>query len=255
MSANLVRAGAARAAQASRAAAQASRAAAQALAQGTDASLRSSQPRLRWMEDEDALNVSDDLPSLRSRLEADALTALGGRWADPRPSRPAHAPTSRSSASSVAARLVQDVYCALEPGTPRYLASALAAETTPGQCRLVLSAEPPYRVISASADYLCATGMREDEVEGRPALAVLLSGQVAGAPGASARWEGVDGLLESLHMHCRGCAEVACRGAGGRRPFPAKVTVSPLMDHSGEVSAMLCVVRPLGDEAEVEEEA
>lgn len=96
MSANLARVGAAAAGRLARA--QASRAAAQALPQ-IETSLSGGHSRLRWMDDDGP--PSDEPPSLRSRLEADAVTAMGGHWAAPRPVRA----SQRASASSVAARL------------------------------------------------------------------------------------------------------------------------------------------------------
>ncbi|KAG7666734.1 hypothetical protein Ndes2526B_g04789 [Nannochloris sp. 'desiccata'] len=196
-------------------------------------------------------NDSDDndVPSLRTKLENDIQALEWGTFAssssathsgNSRPQRTtSFSSTSslRSDTAALAARIANSIDCTLDPGTPRYLASAME-DSTP-QCRLIVTAQPPFRVVHASPAWESLTGMKREHTEGRPALSVLLAAQ-------STQLEGVDNLMESLHLHCRGCATVTCRASSGSpSSFPAKVTVSPLIDASGDISHMLCVVRPL----------
>ena len=192
---------------------------------------------------------ANDVPSLRKKLESDinalewdaftssTATALNenGR---PASQRSSSSSSLRSGTAALAARIANSVDCTLDPRTPRYLASAME-DFSSSQCRLIVSAEPPFRVIHASPSWESLTGITRDHTEGRPALSVLLSAH-------STQLEGVDNLMESLHLHCRGCGTVACRASGSSSSsFPAKVTVSPLIDGNGDISHMLCVVKPL----------
>ena len=183
--------------------------------------------------------------SLRRRLEHDMDTALNISNASAAASK---TKTTRSSSSSrldtasVATRLAQSVHCSLEEGTPRYLETAMKEDLNGSpQCRLIVTAEPPHRVVYASPSWKALTGFADGQAYGRPALSVL----VAGKQVTSHAEEGVNGLVESLHMHCKGCATVACRSSSEKEVFPARLTVSPLLDTSGDVSHMLCCVHPL----------
>lgn len=208
--------------------------AAQAMAAG-QREIRGSHAMLR-PEDTDA-----DVPSLRIRLEHD-ISAM--EWDTFTSAVIAQNDLNarsflRSGTTAVAARLARAAECPLEPNTPRYLSSAMDLSS---QCRLIVSAKPPYRVVHASPAWQDLTGFGSDTAQGRPALSVILSGQSSTAAGIS-------GLMESMNQHSRGSATVACRTAPqNKEPFPAKVTVSPLMDARGEVSHMLCVVRPLTED-------
>lgn len=210
---------------------QASRAA-QAMAAG-QTEIRGSHAMLR-SEDNDV-----DVPSLRIRLEHDISAMEWDTFASAVKAQNDLNARSylRSGTTAVAARLAKAAECSLEPNTPRYLSSAMDPSS---QCRLVVSAEPPYRVVHASPAWQDLTGFECDAAQGRPALSVLLAAQASTASGISS-------LMASMNMHSRGAATVACRTAPQKEPFPAKVTVSPLMDTRGEVSHMLCVVRPLAE--------
>jgi len=178
----------------------------------------------------DTYNFQDDtVVSLRGRLERDA-TALDNT--DPASSRCAS--LTRSGTASIATRLAKSVECHLEPGTPRYLSGATEVPTP--QARVVVDARPPFRISWASAPWQALAGMELTAVEGRPALAVLL--------GVQSRQADVSSLEEAMVGRQRGCATIVCRSAN-RTGFPARVTVSPLMDSACDVTHMLCVVRPL----------
>jgi hypothetical protein len=183
-----------------------------------------------------------DLPSLRIKLENDIQALEWGSFASSssRSQDNIFSSTSslRSGTAALAARITNSIGCTLDPGTPRYLASALE-DSTSSQCRLIVDAQPPFRVAHASPAWESLTGIKRELTEARPALSVLLSTQ-------STQLEGIDILMESLHLHCRGCATAMCRASSGSAfPFPAKVTVSPLIDANGDISHMLCVFRPL----------
>jgi len=191
----------------------------------------------------------NDVPSLRTKLENDIKAlewdSFASKNATHNGSTHHHASSSSSTTSSLrsgtaalAARITNSVDCTLDPETPRYLASAMEDASSP-QCRLIVNAHPPFRVVHASPAWESLTGIRREHTEGRPAFSVLLSAQ-------STRMEGIDSLMESLHLHCRGCATVTCRASSeSASPFLAKLTVSPLIDAYGDISHMLCVVRRL----------
>jgi hypothetical protein len=186
------------------------------------------------------IDVSD-VPSLRNKLENDMQALEWGSFSSSSSATTAHSNEStrsslRSGTAALAARISNSVYCPLDPETPRYLATAME-DATSSQCRLIVTSDPPFRVVQASPAWESLTGIAHGQTEGRPALSVILSGQ-------STQLEGVDSLIESLHLNCRGCATVACRSSSGGG-FPAKVTVSPLIDGNGDISHMLCVVKPL----------
>ena len=169
------------------------------------------------------------MPSLRSRLEADAAAAL--EWPAAIPSGGGHSQL-RTFTAAFASRLAKTAECPLEAGTPRYLDSAIDPGTA--QCRLVVEAAPPFRANWASGPWKeVAMGGRGADVAGRPAAALI-----PGEPATAA-------LRESLVLHQRGCASLAWP-AGRGRAFPARLTVSPLIDPaSAEASHMLFVLKPL----------
>lgn len=55
--------------------------------------------------------------------------------------------------------------------------------------------------------------------------------------------------MASMALNMRGCSTLACRKEGMDGYFPAKVTVSPLMDAHGEKSHMVVVVQSAVEEA------
>jgi len=160
---------------------------------------------------------------LRSRLEFDA------NFVAPQIKKGAERITA-----CVAARLASQVDCSLDPGTPHYLHSAMEPSV---QARLICDSDPPYHVTWASPAWHTLTGLAADVV-GRPVLSLLTSGQSSGSE--------VGKLLESLHLHQRGCSTVICSTAMRGHGFPAHVTVNPLIDaSSGASRSMLFVVKPL----------
>ena len=173
--------------------------------------------------------IEDPTPSLRARLEADA-SALEASQGEGRTHH-----LLRSPAAVVAARLAKHAQCHLDPGTPRYIQSAMEPSTS--QTRVIADIAPPHRITWASPAWQVLTGLQEDAVVGRPALATLLAAESSSGE--------VSGIAESLFMQQRGCGTVACRTANRGHAVPARVTVSPLMNSLGETANMLFVVRHL----------